>query len=68
MVTYGKLKVSYKFLQKLLRTASETGVKLFWREKYGQLPTNFGARFELVDAKHPSFASCSNYIFPRPKD
>ncbi len=72
VVTYGKFKVapkvSYKLLQKLLWTASETGVKLFWREKYGQLPANFGAPFERVDAKHPSFASCSNYIFPRPKD
>ena len=55
-------------IQNMLWMASKTGIKSFWKEKFGKLPENFGIPFERVDKKHPSIVSCSEYVFPRPAD
>lgn len=72
IIAYGKTKMpisfSYTLLQSLLWMAGKTGVVSFLKKEYGKLPTNFGCPFERVDAHHPAIVSCSNYVFPRPKD
>ncbi|KAL1110017.1 hypothetical protein AAG570_014181 [Ranatra chinensis] len=72
IIAYGKtrlpIKLTYKLMQGMLWTASKTGVELFWKEKYGKLPRNWGCPFERVDARHPSIVSCSNFVFSRPTD
>lgn len=72
VIAYGKTKMSvsssYKMLQSMLWMASKTGVMLYWKELFGRLPEQFGCPFERVDERHPSIVSCSNYVFPRPKD
>jgi sterol 3beta-glucosyltransferase len=72
VIAYGKTKMSvslsYKMLQGMLWMASKTGVMLYWKERFGKLPDNFACPFERVDEKHPSITSCSNNVFPRPKD
>ncbi|MHB1454684.1 MAG: glycosyltransferase, partial [Saccharofermentanales bacterium] len=40
----------------------------FFKKEYGKLPENFGSPFERVDKNHPAIISCSNFVFPRPKD
>jgi sterol 3beta-glucosyltransferase len=76
VILYGKIKsspvintISYALLQKMLWMTSESALKPFWKEKFGRLPTHFGAPFERhTDAKHPAVVSCSNFVFPRPLD
>lgn len=72
VVAYGKTKIpvglSYTMIQNMLWMASKTGIKSFWKEKFGKLPENFSIPFERVDEKHPSVVSCSEYVFPRPTD
>lgn len=72
VIAYGKtkmpIKTSYKMIQAMLWMASKTGVQLFWKERFGKLPENFGCPFERIDDKHPSIVACSNFVFPRPKD
>jgi len=72
IIAYGKTKMpkamSYTLLQGLLWMAGKTGVVSFLKEEFGKFPENFGNPFERVDSKHPAIVSCSNYVFPRPKD
>ena len=75
VVMYGKSKsnnrniaLSYKMIQSMLWMASKTSVKGFLKKKNGTLPKDFGCPFENVSSKYPAIASCSNYVFPRPKD
>jgi len=72
LIAYGKTKMpkalSYRLLQGLLWMAGKTGIKAFFKKEYGRLPENFGNPFEKVDKAHPAIISCSNFVFPRPKD
>jgi len=72
LIAYGKTKMpkalSYKLLQGMLWMAGKTGIAAFFKEEYGKLPENFGSPFERVDKNHPAIISCSNFVFPRPKD
>lgn len=72
IIAYGKTKMpkamSYSLLQGLLWMAGKTGVVSFLKKEFGKLPENFGNPFERIDSKHPAIVSCSNYVFPRPKD
>lgn len=72
IIAYGKTKMpkamSYTLLQGLLWMAGKTGVVSFLKKEFGKLPENFGNPFERVDSDHPAIVSCSNYVFPRPKD
>lgn len=72
VISYGKSimpkALSYKLLQGMLWMAGKTGVKEFFLDEFGKLPKNFSIPFEKVDEKHPAIISCSNYVFPRPKD
>lgn len=72
LIAYGKTKMlkslSYKLLQGMLWMAGKTGNIAFLKKEYGKLPKNFGSPFEKVDKTHPAIISCSNFVFPRPKD
>jgi len=72
LISYGKtnmpIAMSYTLIQGMLWMASKTGIKKFYREKYGKLPQNFGSPFEKIDEHHQAIISCSNYVFNRPKD
>ena len=72
LIAYGKTKMpkalSYKLLQGMLWMAGKTGIIAFFKKEYGKLPENFGSPFEKVDKIHPAIISCSNFVFPRPKD
>ncbi len=72
LIAYGKSKMpkalSYKLLQGMLWMAGKTGIIEFFKKEYGKLPENFGSPFERVDKNHPAIISCSNFVFPRPKD
>jgi sterol 3beta-glucosyltransferase len=72
VIAYGKSKMpialSYSLLQGMLWMAGKTGVKTLLKKKYGRLPKGFGCPFEKIDDKHPAVVSCSNYVFPAPKD
>lgn len=72
LIAYGKTRMpralSYWLLQSLLWMAGKTGIVAFLKKEYGKLPANFGSPFERVDKTHPAIVSCSNFVFPRPKD
>lgn len=72
VIAYGKtrmpVRLSYMLLQKMLWMASKPGIVFYWKEKFGKLPPSFGCPFEKTDLHHPSVVSCSNYVFPRPRD
>jgi sterol 3beta-glucosyltransferase len=72
VIAYGKnpmpVNFSYTLLQGLLWTAAKTGITTFFKAQSGKLPPNFGCPFERVDSRHPAIISCSNYVFPRPRD
>ena len=72
VISYGKtkmpIKLSYTLLQSMLWMAGKTGVTTFLKKKIGKLPKGFACPFEKVDKGHPAIISCSNFVFPKPKD
>lgn len=72
VIAYGRYhlptKFTYTLLQSMLWTASKTGVVSFMKKRFGNLPKHFGCPYERVDKKHPAIVSCSNFVFPKPKD
>lgn len=75
IVTYGKSKptklnkiISYKMIQGMLWLASSNTVKQYWKKRFERLPNNFGNPYERISKKHQAIVSCSNFVFPRPKD
>ncbi len=75
VVTYGKAKptvfnkkLSYRMVQGMLWLASSSTVKGYWKTKFGRLPNRFGSPYERISKQHPALVSCSNHVFPRPRD
>lgn len=75
VVTYGKArntninkKISYKMIQGMLWLASSNAVKQHWKERFGRVPKNFKSPYEKISKDHIAMVSCSNFVFPRPKD
>lgn len=75
VVMYGKSKhtsinkkISYKMIQSMLWLASSNTVKQHWKERFGRIPKDFKSPYEKISTSHPAIVSCSNYVFPRPKD
>ncbi len=76
VVMYGKApsnfltkKISYALIQGMLWMASKDSVKVFWKERFGEIPDYFGKPYEKhIDERHPAIVSCSNFIFKRPDD
>jgi sterol 3beta-glucosyltransferase len=72
LIAYGRMRIpnalSYKLLQGMLWMVVKRSAAVALRKTLGHLPKNFGMPFERVDAKHPAIISCSNFVFPRPRD
>ena len=61
--------LSYSLIQAMLWMASKDSIKGFWKQRYGQLPADFGMPFERHNnARQPALVSCSNQVFARPTD
>lgn len=75
VIMYGKSKYSkmnvnigYKMIQSMLWMASKSSVKNYLKKKNGVLPKDFDCPYEKTSTKYPAIISCSNFVFPRPKD
>ena len=72
IIAYGRYKLpaamTYSLLHKMLWMAAKTGVSECLKTKYGKLPENFSCPYERIEHRRPVIVSCSNHVFPRPKD
>lgn len=72
LISYGKTKMpkslSYDLLQGMLWMAGKTGIVAFFKKEFGNIPRPLSSPFEKIDQNHLAIISCSNYVFPRPKD
>lgn len=75
VILYGRTKakwmtrMSYGMLQGMLWMISKDAVKDFWKGKFNELPKGFKMPYEKHDDEmHPAVISCSNHVFPRPRD
>jgi sterol 3beta-glucosyltransferase len=75
VILYGRMKakwmtrMSYRMLQGMLWMISKDSVKDFWKGKFNELPKGFKMPYEKHnDETHPAVISCSNHVFPRPRD
>ncbi|MDO7204556.1 hypothetical protein Q5M85_10740 [Paraclostridium bifermentans] len=55
-------------IQGMLWLASSNTVKQHWKERFGRVPKNFKSPYEKISKDHIAMVSCSNFVFPRPKD
>jgi sterol 3beta-glucosyltransferase len=61
--------ITHKIFEQIMWFASGSPVKQFWKQKFGKVPENFSSPFTRQNTKkNPTVISCSNYVFPRPKD
>jgi sterol 3beta-glucosyltransferase len=61
--------LTHKITQKIMWFASSSPIKKLWKEKFNSLPDNFSNPFERQNTRqNPTIISCSNYVFPQPKD
>ena len=60
---------THKIFEQVMWLASRSAVKQFWKKKFGEAPENFVCPFGRQNTRiNPTVISCSNYVFPRPKD
>jgi sterol 3beta-glucosyltransferase len=60
---------SHKVLENVMWSASRSAINEFWRKEFGILPSDKKNPFSLHGTpESPTFISCSNFVFPRPKD
>lgn len=60
---------THKIFEKIMWFASKSPVKRFWKNKFGTSPENFESPFSKQTTKtKPTLISCSQFVFPRPKD
>jgi sterol 3beta-glucosyltransferase len=61
--------ITHKIFEKIMWFASSSAVKQFWKKEFGKAPDDFSCPFSKQTTKNlPTVVSCSNYVFPRPKD
>ena len=60
---------THKIFEQVMWFASSSAVKQFWQKEFGKAPGNFGCPFGRQTTRtNPTVISCSNFVFPRPKD
>jgi sterol 3beta-glucosyltransferase len=60
---------THQIFEKVMWFASSSPVRQFWKQKFGLIPKDFGCPFGKQNTTIlPTIISCSNYVFPRPKD
>ncbi len=61
--------LTHKLFEKIMWFASSSPIKQFWKKEFGKVPEDFGCPFGKQNTKtSPTVISCSNLVFPRPKD
>ena len=61
--------LSHKIFEQVMWSTSSSAVKQFWLKKFGHAPQGFSSPFgKQTTRKLPTIVSCSEYVFPKPKD
>jgi sterol 3beta-glucosyltransferase len=61
--------VTHKIFEQIMWSASSSPIKQFWKKQFGHLPENFACPYSKQNTSNlPTIISCSNYVFPRPRD
>ena len=61
--------LSHKIFEQVMWGTSSSAVKQFWQTKFGHAPQGFCSPFgKQITRKLPTIVSCSEYVFPKPKD
>jgi sterol 3beta-glucosyltransferase len=61
--------ITHKIFEQVMWLTSSSAVKQFWEKKFGCAPDDFTCPFGKQNTRNlPTIISCSNYVFPRPKD
>jgi len=61
--------ITGKILQQIMWFPSSSAIQNFWKGEFGKIPDHFGCPFNRQTTKAlPTIISCSNFVFPRPKD
>ena len=61
--------VTHKIFEKIMWFASGSPVKQFWKQEFGHAPENFTNPIPKQNTiTSPTLTSCSNFVFPRPRD
>jgi sterol 3beta-glucosyltransferase len=60
---------SHHVLEQVMWSASRGAIKDFWKKRGLKIPDDLQNPYSRhITPKSPTFISCSNYVFPRPKD
>jgi sterol 3beta-glucosyltransferase len=60
---------THKLFEQIMWFASSSAVRRFWKLEFGYAPPEFSCPFAKQNSRvNPTIISCSNYVFPRPKD
>jgi sterol 3beta-glucosyltransferase len=61
--------MTHHIFEQIMWQASGSAVKDFWKKEFGHAPQNFTCPFgKQISRTHPTIISCSNHIFPKPRD
>jgi len=61
--------LTHKIFEQIMWMAANGSIKVFWKEKFGRIPEDFGPPFGRQTLPfHPTIVSVSNHVFPQPKD
>ena len=61
--------MTHKVFEQIMWMASSAPIKQFWKQKFGRVPQDFTTPFgRQTLPSQPTIVSCSNYVFPTPKD
>ena len=61
--------ITHKIFEQVMWLSSSPAVSQFWKKKFGSAPRDFTCPFGRQNTSlNPTVISCSNYVFPRPKD
>jgi sterol 3beta-glucosyltransferase len=61
--------LTHKIFEQIMWFASSAPVKQFWKKEFGKAPEKFSSPFTRQNTRrNPTVISCSNYVFPKPKD
>ncbi len=61
--------LTHKLFEQVMWFASNSTVKQFLKKELGSVPENYACPFGRQNTRtNPTLISCSNFVFPRPKD
>jgi sterol 3beta-glucosyltransferase len=61
--------LTHLIFEKTMWLTSKSPVEQFWKQEFGSVPQDFANPFRKQQTiNYPTIVSCSNYVFPEPKD